>query len=193
MLRILKVILFVILSIAMSVHATELKSGEFTPARMAPDFNLPGSTGKALGLSDYRGKVIALVFGFTSCPHICPTTMMDLASVKKKLGADGKDFQVVLVTVDPENDTAEQLKTYLLHFDSSFVGVTGTAAQLDAVQKEYGAAAIQVKPKEGGHTHTISHSSFVYLIDRAGKLRALSPYGQLVEDLVPDVRTLLGQ
>jgi len=189
--RIVITVLLILLP-AISVSAGELKSGEFSPARMAPDFKLPASNGKELGLSDYRGKVVALVFGFTSCPHICPVTMSDLAKVKKQLGDSGKNFQVVFVTVDPERDNTEQLKNYLAHFDSSFVGVTGTSEQLVAVQKEYGAVATNAKADKSG-VGNIDHSTFVYLIDRAGKLRALSPFGQLVDDLIPDVRVLLNQ
>jgi protein SCO1/2 len=187
MYRIFITLLFVFVS-AINVNASELKSGEFSPARMAPDFKLQSSNGKELKLSDYRGKVVALMFGFTSCPHICPMTMMELVSVKKELGANSRGFQVVFVTVDPKQDTAERLKTYLANFDSSFVGVTGTPEQINFVQKDYG-AAIQTKSKSS----EIDHSSFVYLIDRVGKLRAVSPYGQLVEDLVPDVQALLAQ
>jgi protein SCO1/2 len=166
--------------------ADALKSGEFSPPRMAPDFTLQGSTGKPLKLSDYRGKVVALGFGFTSCPAICPTTLAELAAVKTKLGAQGKDFQVVYVTVDPERDTAERMRSYLTAFDPTFVGATGSAAQLAEVRKEYGVTA--VKAGSG-----FNHSSFVYLVDRSGKLRALSPYGRAVDDVVHDVRVLLNQ
>jgi len=169
--------------------AAELKSGEFSPPRMAPDFTLQGSNGKPVTLADYRGKVVALGFGFTSCPAVCPTTLAELANVKKKLGSQGKDFQVVYVTVDPARDTPERMRAYLTAFDKSFVGASGTDAQLADIRKQYGVTAVKTG---SGANYGFNHSSFVYLIDRSGKLRALSPYGRAVDDVVHDVRVLLG-
>ncbi|MDF3035642.1 MAG: hypothetical protein K0S28_916 [Paucimonas sp.] len=191
--RILASLFFVVAMPAFSAGTeTMLKSGEFSPARMAPDFNLPGSNGKTLRLSDHRGKVVALGFGFTSCPEVCPTTLAELAAVRKKLGAEGKDFQVIYVTVDPERDTAERMKAYVTSFDPSFLGATGTPAQLAAVRKEYGISAVKGRADSAGN-YGVNHSSFVYLIDRAGMLRALSPYGRAVDDVAHDVRVLLGK
>jgi protein SCO1/2 len=178
-----------VLALPLAAGADALKSGEFSPPRMAPDFTLQGSTGKPLKLSDYRGKVVALGFGFTSCPAVCPTTLAELAAVKTKLGAQGKDFQVVYVTVDPARDTADRMRAYLTAFDPTFVGATGPDAQLAAVRKDYGVSA--TRTGSGAH-YGFNHSSFVYLIDRSGKLRALSPYGRAVDDVVHDVRVLLG-
>jgi protein SCO1/2 len=171
-----------------ALKSTALKSGEFSPPRAAPELDLQGSNGKPLRLADFRGKVVALGFGFTSCPAVCPTTLADLAAVKTRLGARGKDFQVVYVTVDPERDTAERMRVWLAAFDPGFVGGTGSASQLAAVRKQYGITA--TRTGAGAH-YGFNHSSFVYLIDKAGKLRALSPYGRAVDDVVHDVRALL--
>lgn len=167
-----------------------LKSGEFSPPRMAPDFSLRGSDGAELKLSRYRGKVVALGFGFTSCPEICPTTLAELASAKRKLGDDGKDFQVIYVTVDPERDTVRRMKTYVTGFDPSFIGATGTQVQLAEVRKAYGITAVKRKVGNGGD-YGFDHSAFVYLIDPQGRIRALSPYGRKVDDVVHDVHVLL--
>jgi protein SCO1/2 len=179
-----------------AVHASagyspELKSGVFDPPRMAPDFTLQGSDGRELKLNRYRGKVVALGFGYTFCPDVCPTTLAQLAASRKKLGAAGDDFQVVYVTVDPERDTAAQLKKYLAAFDPTFVGGTGTNAQIDAVKKEYGIFANKVPMKDNPSAYFVHHSSFIYLIDREGRLRAMSPYGRSVDDVASDVRALL--
>jgi protein SCO1/2 len=176
------------LALPLAAGAAALKSGEFSPPRVAPDFTLQGSTGKPVKLSDYRGKVVALGFGFTSCPAVCPTTLAELAAVKTKLGAQGKDFQVVYVTVDPARDKADRMHAYLTAFDPSFVGATGSEAQLAQVRKDYGVTAVKTG---GGPDYGFNHSSFVYLIDRSGRLRALSPYGRAVDDVVHDVRVLL--
>jgi protein SCO1/2 len=164
-----------------------LKAGVFDPPREAPDFTLQGSDGSNLKLSRYRGKVVLLGFGFTSCAAVCPITLGTLAAAHRKLGAQGGDVQVVYVTVDPERDDAARMKKYLSSFDASFIGGTGTDAQLAAVRRDYGIAAEKVAGPDGSFTH----SSFVYLIDRAGRLRALMPYGHPPEDYVHDVSVLL--
>lgn len=188
--QLLKTIPLLLLATSNLCAAAMLKSGEFSPPRLAPDFKLPGSSGKTLSLGDYRGKVVALGFGFTACPEVCPTTLAELAAARKQLGADGKDFQVIYITVDPARDTPQVMHAYVTGFDPSFVGATGTQAQLSEVNKQYGITASKVGPGTGG-AYGMNHSSFVYLIDRSGKLRALSPYGRKVDDLVHDVRALL--
>jgi protein SCO1/2 len=185
------VTLIVPLLFAVAVDAaddTNLKAGVFTPARPAPDFTLSGSDGSQLQLSDYRGKVVILAFGFTSCPDVCPTTLAVLAQARKKLGRDGDEVKVVYVTVDPERDDAKRMRKYLAAFDPTFVGGTGTAQRLAAVRREYGIAADKKVAASG---YVVAHSSYTYFIDRAGKLRALMPYGHTAEDYVHDLRILL--
>ena len=185
----------IILLLAMFVGAASaragdtaaLKAGVFDPPRAAPNFTLPGSNGSELKLSTYRGKVVLLGFGFTSCVAVCPVTLATLKQAKKKLGAQASGLQVIYITVDPERDDAPQLKKYLTSFDPTFIGGTGTAAQLAAVRKAYGIAAEKVAGPDGSYTH----SSFIYLIDREGRLRALMPFGHVADDYVHDVRILL--
>jgi protein SCO1/2 len=164
-----------------------LKAGVFDPPRAAPDFSLQSSNGSELKLSAYRGKVVLLGFGFTSCQAVCPITLGTLAQAKKKLGTQADDLQVIYITVDPERDDAAQLKKYLSSFNATFVGGTGTDTQLAAVRKDYGIAAEKVAGPDGSYTH----SSFIYLIDREGRLRALMPFGHVADDYVHDVRILL--
>ncbi|MGH8652224.1 MAG: SCO family protein [Gammaproteobacteria bacterium] len=165
-----------------------LKAGVFSPPRQAPDFTLNGSDGSELKLSRYRGKVVVLLFGYTSCPDVCPLTLAVLAQARKKLGVEGNELQVVYVTVDPERDDAERMRKYLAAFDPTFVGGAGTAERLAAVRKEYGVIADK---KTVGTSYSVAHSSYTYLIDRDGSLRALMPYGRTPDDYVHDVRILL--
>jgi len=165
-----------------------LKAGVFNPAREAPDFSVRGSDGAALTLSHYRGKVVVLGFGYTSCPNVCPATLAVLALAHRKLGALASQVQVIYLTVDPERDSADKLKQYLAAFDPSFVGGTGTAAQMAAVRSSYGVTAEKVGT---GSDYGISHSSFIYLITREGKLRALMPFGHKADDYVHDISMLL--
>jgi protein SCO1/2 len=165
-----------------------LKAGVFSPPHAAPDFTLGGSDGAPLTLSHYRGKVVALAFGFSHCAEVCPVTLATLAQARKALGPQGRDLQVVYVTVDPERDDAARMKSWLGAFDPTFVGGTGSKQALDAVDKLYGVSAAKVVTAGG---YSFGHSSSVYLIDREGRLRAMMPYGHVAEDYVHDVRLLM--
>ena len=189
----MKILAFVsLLVLAGTLHAADgrLKAGVFDPPRAAPDFSLAGSDGAQLKLSRYRGKVVALGFGFSHCPEICPTTLDKLAKARKRLGSAGSDFQVVYVTVDPERDSAERLRTYLAAFEPSFVGGTGAPGELAKVRDAYGIFAARKMGKDPAR-YAVDHSSFVYLIDREGSLRALVPYGRSADDIAHDVAILL--
>ncbi|HSW84262.1 MAG TPA: SCO family protein [Usitatibacter sp.] len=188
----MKSFLLALAILATAVHASqgELKAGVFDPPRAAPDFSLKGSDGGELKLSAYRGKVVVLGFGFTNCEFVCPTTLATLAKARKKLGPEGKKLQVVYVTVDPERDNPQRMRTYLTAFDPTFLGGTGTEQQLAGVRKDYGIVATKKAGSDPAH-YSVDHSSFVYLIDREGRLRALSPYGRSADDIAHDVAILL--
>ncbi len=183
--------LLLALCLVAAAEGETLKAGVFDPPRAAPDFALRGSNGKELRLATYKGKVVILAFGFTSCPEVCPTTLATLAETRKKLGAQAADTQIVYVTVDPERDDAARMSKYLAGFDETFVGGTGSEAQLAAVRADYGITASK-KPSADG-SYSVAHSSYTYLIDRAGTLRALMPYGQSADDYAHDVRILLAR
>lgn len=194
MYRVITLVFFLLFSGAVRGASDNLKAGVFSPPRQAPDFSLSGSNGAELKLSQYRGKVVILAFGFTSCVDVCPVTLAVLAEARKKLGAEGKNIQIVYVTVDPARDDAKRMREYLAAFDPTIIGGTGPAQQLDVVYKAYGIIANKVankakKPTPGNYV--IAHSSYTYLIDRAGALRALMPYGHSADDYVHDVKILL--
>jgi protein SCO1 len=176
------------LCLAAAAQAAALKAGVFEPPRQAPEFALKGSDGAELKLARFKGKVVMLGFGFTSCADVCPVTLAVLADARKKLGEAAKDVQVVYITVDPERDDPARMRGYLAHFDPAFLGGTGTAAQLEAVRKNYGVHANRLASAKGT---AIDHSSSVYLIDRDGKLRAMMPYGRSAADYVHDAKVLL--
>src|SRR5271166_356878 len=177
--------------LSMTAQAAEveaLKAGVFNPAREAPDFSVRGSDGAPLVLSRYRGKVVLLAFGYTSCSNVCPVTLAVLALAHRKLGALGSQVQVIYLTVDPKRDSAERLKQTLASYDPTFIGGTGTALQMAAVRESYGVTAEKLGT---GTDYAIAHSSFVYLITRDGKLRALMPFGHEADDYVHDISVLL--
>ena len=189
-LRPLLAALLALVQIAAAAAASQpaLKAGVFDPPRMAPDFSLQGSDGHELKISHYRGKVVLLAFGFTSCTEVCPITLNTFAVTRRKLGPVAADVQVVYVTVDPGRDVPARLSKYLGSFDSTFVGGTGTEDQLAAVRRSYG---ITAEKKVIGDDYTYAHSSFTYLIDRSGRIRALMPYGHSPDDYVNDLTILL--
>ena len=186
--RLAPLLVCMLLSTAHATDADALKAGVFNPAREAPDFSVRGSDGAPLSLSRYRGKVVVLGFGYTSCPNVCPATLAVLAQAQRKLGPLASQVQVIYLTVDPERDNTERLKQYLAAFDSSFVGGTGSAAQMAAVRASYGVSAEKVG---SGKDYGVAHSSFIYLITRDGKLRALMPFGHKADDYVHDISMLL--
>ena len=181
-------LLLLLTSAAGAGSEPNFKAGVFDPPRQAPDFLLSGSNGTELKLSRYRGKVVVLAFGFTSCLDVCPVTLNVLAQARKQLGTAGKNIQIIYVTVDPARDNAKRMREYLVNFDPTFIGGTGTADRLDAVYKEYGIIATK---QASGTGYSVAHSSYTYLIDRNGTLRALMPYGHSAEDYAHDLRILL--
>ncbi len=169
-----------------------LIAGVFNPPRLAPDFSLRGSDGAELKLSRYRGKVVLLAFGYSHCEAVCPITLHVLAEARKKLAAAAGQLQVIYITVDPDRDDAARMRTFVGMFDPNFIGGTGTPPQLAAMRTDYGISVSEKIPVPGGG-YALNHSSFIYLIDRSGKLRALMPYGHGPDDFVHDVRLLLKQ
>ena len=177
---------------ACSEKKPEFKAVDITGADYAKDFQLPDHTGQMRSMKDFAGKVVVLFFGYTQCPDVCPTTLSELAEVKKALGADGDKLQAIFVTVDPERDTPEVLKAYMTNFDPSFLALRGSPEQLAAMAKDYKA---YFKKAEGTTptSYTMDHSAASYIYDTQGNLRLYSRYGSGVPALVSDVQALLKQ
>ena len=182
-------LLLLVCSVAAGAAAAGgFKSGVFDPPRQAPEFSLQGTDGQTLSLSRYRGKVVLLAFGYSSCTAVCPVTLHTFALAVRKLGPAAAAVQVVYVTVDPERDSPARLKQFLASFDPAFAGATGTEQQLEQVRKDYGVSAKKI-PYEKSYVY--DHSSFTYLLDRKGRIRSLMPYGHGADDFVNDLNILL--
>lgn len=176
---------------AFAAPPSAMKAGVFEPPRAAPEIVLPSSNGAEFKLSKYRGKVVVLEFGYTHCLDVCPVSLATLTQARQQLGAAGADVQVVFITVDPERDNAARLRSYLSPFDPSFIGLTGTRQQIDALLKGFGISATK-RMVEGSKTnYTMHHSSYLYLIDRQGMQRAMMPFGRPASDFVHDLQLLL--
>ena len=166
------------------------QSVDLTGADYAKGFSLTDQNGQQRSLKDFSGKVVAVFFGFTQCPDVCPTTMVELAQVKKSLGADGDKLQVVLISVDPERDTPEILKAYMTNFDLSFLALRPTLPELAAVAKEF---KIYYKKVEGSApgSYSMDHTAGSYLFDGKGHIRLFTRYGSSADLLVSDIRQLI--
>jgi len=166
------------------------KGVDITGADYAKELNLPDQNGQVRKIKDFSGKLVVVFFGYTQCPDVCPTTMQELAEVKRLLGADGDKLQAVFVTVDPERDTTELLKAYVENFDASFVALRPTPEQLPAIAKEF---KIYFKRVEGKTptSYTMDHSAGSYTFDAQGKVRLFNRYGMGPEALAHDFKLLL--
>lgn len=165
------------------------KGVDITGASYAKGLQLKDVNGQVRSLAEFKGKVVFLFFGFTQCPDVCPTTMAELAEVRRRLGPDGDKVQGVFVTVDPERDTPELLKGYLGSMDPSFVGLTGTPDEIKAAAKEF-KVFYQKVPTQNGN-YTIDHTAGAFVFDPSGQVRLFVRYGMPVDDLVSDIRQLL--
>ena len=166
------------------------KAIDITGAEYASDFDLPDANGQRRTLADFKGRVVVVFFGFTHCPDVCPTTLIELAEVKKALGPDGERVQGIFITVDPERDTAELLRPYVNNFDPSFVALRGTPEETAALAKKFKIFYAKVPGKTEGN-YTIDHTAASFVFDAKGKIRLYTRYGSGSEALKSDLRLLL--
>jgi protein SCO1/2 len=172
--------------------AVSFHGADITGAAYARTLALPDANGQPRTLGDFKGKVSVVFFGYTQCPDVCPTTMAELAQVKKSLGRDGDRLQGVFVTIDPDRDTPEILKSYMASFDPSFVALRGTPEQTQATAKEFKVYYAKVPGKTEG-SYTMDHSAGSFVFDTKGKVRLFERYGAGVDGLTADVKALLAQ
>ena len=176
--------------VACSAEKPQFKSIDLTGADYAKGFALTDQHGKPRSLQDFAGKVVVVFFGFTQCPDVCPTSMAELAEVKKLLGPDGDKLQAVFITVDPERDTPEVLKAYMANFDPTFIALRPTLAELPDFAKSY---KVFYKKVEGrtASSYSMDHSAGSYVYDAKGQIRLYNRYGSGAEALASDIKLLM--
>lgn len=170
-------------------EAPRFKLTDVTGASFGKELALTDHNGQRRTLADFRGKVVTVFFGFTHCPDVCPTTLVEMAAVMKELGPDAGRLQVLFVTVDPERDTAEVLKRYVPAFHPSFLGLTGSVEEVTRTAKEFKIFFQKQKLASGGYT--MDHSAGTYILDGEGRLRLFAQYGVGAQVLLHDIRLLL--
>lgn len=168
----------------------QIHGSEIMPSIPAPAIQLARADGTAFDLTALTGKIVLIFFGYTSCPDVCPTTMTDMMRVKAELGSRGDSVDVLLITVDPQRDTPDRIQAYVNGFDETFIGLSGTEAQLEPVWKGYGVYR-EITGSHHDSSYSVDHSTRIYLIDEANHLRVTYPYGTPAQDLAEDIRFLL--
>jgi protein SCO1 len=143
-------------------------------------------------LADFKGKLVVVFFGFTQCPDVCPTTMLELAAVKKAMGADGEKVQGIFVSIDPERDTPEVLKPYVANFSADFIALRGSVDETKDIAKRFKVFYAKVPGKTEG-SYSMDHTAGSYVFDTQGKVRLFTRYGSGAEALQHDLQLLLKQ
>jgi protein SCO1/2 len=160
------------------------------PYPVAPEFELTRAGGTGFRLREARGKVVALFFGYTSCPDICPTTLAELNQALGELEERADQVQVLFITVDPDRDTPARIQEYVNHFNPGFIGLSGSEAELAGVWNDYGVFRQVVKGTSAAG-YLVDHTARVTLIDQQGNLRVSFGFDTPVEDVVHDLDLLL--
>jgi protein SCO1/2 len=165
----------------------EYRLGVWPQRSRSPEFRLTDFDHRPRSLADYRGRVVVVLFGFTRCPEVCPAELFKLALVMKRLGAVSEHIQVLFISLDPERDTPASLKSYVTAFDRRFVGLTGTAAQIDQAASSF---SIEYARVPLGGDYTIDHSTGVYVLDARGRLRLIGALDTSIDDFAHDLTAL---
>ena len=194
-------VLLILVSLAVTsiISAYEIKGSEDTRTNLKKpeyyknfggDFSLTGPEGKTVSLEDFRNKVVLIYFGYTFCPDVCPITLSNLKMLMLSLEEKAEDVQVIFISIDPERDTFQKLKDYVPYFHTTFIGLTGSEAELASVAKKYQTFYLKQKVEsEAGYL--MAHSDVVILVDQNGRFRGRYKSKYDLDKLTTDIRWLL--
>lgn len=169
------------------LHGTDLRKED-----IGGDFTLTDGDGKPFNLSDLKGKVVVLSFGYTNCPDVCPTELLTQNDVLKQLGDQAKDVKVAFVSVDPERDTPEVIGKYAKQFNPDFIGLTATGDQsLPVIKQQYRVVSAKVNQGADSNTYLVDHTAGAYLVNKNGDVAVFEPYGSEPAAIAADIKTLL--
>jgi protein SCO1/2 len=169
----------------------QFKGTEYPADMSAENFTLTTTKGQPFRLSDERGKIVLMFFGFTSCPDVCPTTLAEAKRILEGLGDDGANVRFVFITVDAERDTQQRLGQHISAFHPDIIGLRGTPEGLQTVFDAYGIHVAKVPLEDSALGYTMEHTARVFLVDQTGRLRLSYAFGTPDEDILLDVQYLL--
>jgi len=168
------------------------KGVDITGAEYARKLSLTDGDGQQRTLAEFKGKLLVVFFGYTQCPDVCPTTLVELAEVKRSLGADGARVQGIFVSVDPERDSAALLKSYVSNFGPDIIGLRGSLDETKAVAKEFKVFFAKA-PGKTETSYTVDHTAGSYVFDAQGRVRLFTRYGSGAQALADDLKILLAE
>ena len=181
---------FVLAAWIMAERNYQYQGALIEPPVPAADFTLADQNGESFQLSSQAKNIVLIFFGYTHCPDVCPVTLSEFRQIKEQLGSQAENVKFVFVTVDPERDTAEQIKTYLNNFIPEISGLSGSRSELELVWRNFG--VYQEKgAKDSQGDYLVDHTSRIYLVDQAGNWRLTYTFGTEASKIAADIRHLL--
>lgn len=167
-------------------HGTVYQSPE-----EANNFTLNIADGQTVKLSDFRGKIVLIYFGYTFCPDVCPATLGAVTQALKQLGKSAEEVQLIMISVDPGRDTPEKLAEYVRHFNPTFIGGTNTPEEIARVASLYGIFYQVSGETTSNGDYLIDHTATLMAIDRDGYLKVVFPFGVTSDELADDLKYML--
>ncbi len=172
-------------------YASQLQGAVLNPPRVLNDFTIMSTTGEEFTLSEHRGEVILIYFGYRACPDFCPTTFAELKRVYADLNEPTDELKVVFVSIDPERDDLESLRLYTNAFHEDFIGLRSDDQVLENLKNQFGVVAEKRVLGESALAYLYDHTATLFLINPKGELEVQYLYGTPYRDIVHDVRLIL--
>ncbi len=163
----------------------------YNPPQAISNFSMPASTGETLSLSDFRGKLVLVAFGYTRCPDVCPTNMLEYRKIKRFLGDNAEEVVFLFISVDGDRDTPDALREYMALYDSSFIGMSGTDEILAPIQEEYGLYYARIENPRSPQDYLVDHTASRFLIDKNGDLSRVYSYTTDARAITRDIISML--
>ena len=168
-----------------SFHGTVIN-----PPLPVTDFSLQTANEEVFRLSEQKGKIVLLFFGYTSCPDVCPVTLATFKQVNDNLGEDAQKVRFVMITADPDRDTPDKVAEYAARFNPEFIGLSGDMTALASIWKEWG-VFVEKQESDSAAGYLVSHTASVYVLNQSGSLFMTFPYGTTATEIADDIRQIL--
>ncbi len=182
--------LLVLLGVGFVLRPYNYRGTLIDPPLPMADFQLTDHNGNAFRLSETKGNLVLLFFGYTYCPDVCPITLAEFKQIRESLGKQADKVRFIFITVDPQRDSPQVLAKHLRNFDPNIIGLTGEEEELATVWKQFGAYR-EIRLQEGSENYLVDHTARIYVLDANQSLILTYPYDIGAKNLLEDVRHLL--